>query len=372
MSVIAPSIVFFTWQQARLVALILNAFSGYLFHIDSLTTQKNNTLPNEHLLTLITMEQQLTKFREKYKNNGYSGEIYAGIEEIQEKAKNIIQLQNSTLKNILITTKLYFDFPEYKVTDERLRWTVKDLENRNQVSKAWKFWLDDKCFLELIYSNITSSCFKAKTTFKGTIGLELSEHLQYFHYGANLQTPYFDSNLERPVEEDTLEACSNLIDEIDSYKKKHYKSLIKLNKKERDQFMASIVACGQLGFLEVSDLTILSTLLSWQHPTLGCFALEIPENLPNYGLSRNRGLGEQTTTKTACSAQSTLLAMHSFLIYLRLLLEPPYKYREYHLADQAGTIGTIPAEDRFKAFEYIKWVMDSGNFHCIIKIQKYE
>ncbi|CEF61177.1 Nuclear receptor subfamily 2 group F member 6 [Strongyloides ratti] len=363
MGIVAPSITFFTWHHARLVALILNAFSGVLFYTESQIKQKNK-LEKEEIFTLYLIDKQLNNFYENYYGNGYHDDIFSGIKEISKKAKHLLKSNNNNdFINFLNSKDFTIELEMYKLTDERLRWDLKDLPNANRreviKGNGFTFWFNNKCFQELT-NNISLSCFTEYTNYKGLIEFDLTSKLQYIFYGHKFATNYFNHHLKTDYTSIINEICSNMQDEFSKHKQNHYKNLIKLKKTQRDLLMNQVFACGQFGFLEISDLHILTSILSWQHPSLGCFSREIPEEHINSGIVRNNFNVKQSIASEICASDSNFLGVYALLVYFRLLLEPPFKFREYNLPEQPVFMGHIPAEDKFKQFKYKDWVRDAG------------
>uniref|UniRef100_A0A0N4ZKH9 Uncharacterized protein n=1 Tax=Parastrongyloides trichosuri TaxID=131310 RepID=A0A0N4ZKH9_PARTI len=373
MNIIAPSIVFFSWHHGRLIALILNAFGGFIFYAEN-QGRINNKLNDEEVFTLILIQKQLNIFYDRYHQNGYHNDIYNGIEELSNKAKKLLEINQVSTKDVLNKDIFTFDLEEYKLTDERLRWPLKDLPNVNKREDVKKdgfyFWFQNECFKEFPH-NITSTCFNGFSTYKGMIGFDLTSRLQYIFYAKKISNDYLTKHLRTTDSFAINEICANMIDEFNQHKQKHYKYLIKLSKKQRDLLMNQVFACGQFGYLDVSDLHILSSILSWQHPSLGCFSRETPDQLYNYGISKNSQNALFSSGSDTCSSDSTLLGIYALMVYLRFLLEPPFKYREYHLPEQPVNMGHISAEDRFVTFKYKNWVRDAG-FPNELRIPKPE
>uniref|UniRef100_A0A183DXJ7 Dolichyl-P-Glc:Glc(2)Man(9)GlcNAc(2)-PP-dolichol alpha-1,2-glucosyltransferase n=1 Tax=Gongylonema pulchrum TaxID=637853 RepID=A0A183DXJ7_9BILA len=130
----------------------------------------------------------------------------------------------------------------------------------------------------------------------------------------------------------------------------------------------SVFACGQFGFVEVSSLHLLASVLSWQNPTSGCFtndrsanliaSTSFDQRLPDFHSPFSRRILSNFLDKDTCSLHSATVAAGALVVFLRFLLDGG-PWSEYHLADQPVVIHSIAAEDKFRQYRYGAWMRDS-------------
>lgn len=375
--------VFLNWSSARLVALILNALTGLVLYYDKHYAEINV----DGLFGLRIIEGQLRRLYVDFDGRGLDGEIIAELRNLSFRASEIA---NRVLPLIADREpKFYRQFHyllthPYEITnpaqrtDERFRWMEKERPQREEIDERG-MWFNESCFGEVLSKNyevsapsstcsIDEHCLKRMLGTRGLTGYRITNQILFAAViqmvpCSEVASRYLSSTWNQTLDDFIKEYCTNMIEELLSFQK-NARILARMNYRKKDLLMEQVFACGQFGFVETSSLHLLVSVLSWQHPTLGCFTKEKPENLPNVDRAEVNTeevwshLQSRDLVSHLCSSHSATAAASALVVFLRFLFSPS-PWPEFILADQPVTVHSIIAEDRFKQYKYARWVRES-------------
>uniref|UniRef100_A0A915Q5Y9 Uncharacterized protein n=1 Tax=Setaria digitata TaxID=48799 RepID=A0A915Q5Y9_9BILA len=381
-----------SWDSARLIALVLNALYG----LEEYYNGYHKDLGVDGVFGLRIIEGHLKSINEAVQGHDIDPEIMNEMRNLTFMAGIIA---NNALPFVANRHKEYFKQFQYLLshsyemnfasqrTDERLRWKAKQLKTGKsaRISRPPPPLLPPvqnggRCFNELFstdhglmlknYScHLSNDCIKQMVNQRGLTEYHLTHQVLYVAIALQTSCNLPLSNFIAVTNNQTItsfirECCTNMIDEVNILLR-NPKIMARLDYGERDLLMEQstnflniimlygVFACGQFGFVELSSLHLLSSILSWQNPTLGCFMNDKANN------------DDITTAYDAvrldsdlCSEHSSTVAAGALLVFLRFLLDRG-PWPEYYLADQAVLVYNIAAEDKFRQFRYGRWVRDS-------------
>ncbi|KAK6112099.1 hypothetical protein QQG55_46310 [Brugia pahangi] len=371
-----------SWDSARLIALVLNALYGLEQYYNSCYKDLNA----DGLFGLRIIEGHLKSIQEHVDGRGVDSEI---MDEIRNLSLMASMIANKSLPFVASRDREYFNEYQfllhrpYKMnfipqrTNERFRWKEKQLKT----SKSDKIFpppillaekQSSRCFTELLLANsnltvkpynchLSIDCMERMLNQRGFTGYQLTRQILYVSIALQTSCSSTLSNFIFLTRNQTItsfvtEHCTNMVDEL-TVLLRNPRITARLNSDERDLLMEQIFTCGQFGFVELSSLHFFASILSWQNPTLGCFMNDKSDTMIGdvNNSYRNDGLN---SVSDICSARSATVAAGALAVYLRFLLDRG-PWPEYYLADQPVVVYGIAAEEKFRQFSYGRWVRDS-------------
>ncbi|VDM38684.1 unnamed protein product [Toxocara canis] len=456
---------YLSWNSARLIALVLNALSGIENYYERHHTQLNvdglfglriihgilsiswrgRREEAEHCfwdmvlydsLCCHLIPGQLNQFCEDFEGRDLDSEV---VDEMRNLSRRASEIANKAIPYVADRDRFYYRQFHYLLThpysithevqriDERLRWAEKETLRRG-FYEGGAMWFNEKqsdsCFAEVLSKeynsyNITSTCdisepcLKRMLSTPGLSGYRLAHQVLFIAIiqvtpCTDIVSSYLSTTSNTTLEGFVKEYCTNLLEELLTFQK-NARIVARMNPHQRDLLMEQVFACGQFGFVEVCSLHLLVAILSWQHPTLGCFVKESledqfavgvlpaiisspPDNFSSrkilsdiihngqffsypWALVENDDLWllmwshplphlfflmdkPRVGQKYFGSWPHLLLDKESLVVFLRFLLDPG-PWPEFFLADQPVTVQNIPAEDQFRQYRYARWVRDS-------------
>lgn len=384
-----------SWNSARLVALILNA----LFGLEEYYNTHYKELDANGLFGLRIIEGYLKSVEKALGSIGHNVEI---VNELRSLSKTAGTVANRALAFVADRDKDNFnqfrfllEHP-YEVefvpqrTDKNLRWEKKHLRSSRTagvfpVSFLFTEKNSDRCFAELLATNYDASeqdhicnlsrdCMERMVGQRGLTGYYLTHQILYV--AVALQTPctftlskFIASTKNQTVQNLLTEFCTNMIDELGIHMR-NPEMMTRLDHDGRNLLMEQIFACGEFGFVEVSSIHFLTSVLSWQNPVSGCFVYDNVSSAVDPTDNNNEVIGFRPTfskrkrilsnvvDKDFCSTRSATAAAGALVVFLRLLVERG-PWLEYYLSDQAITMRSIAAEGIFRQYHYDNWAHDS-------------
>ncbi|KHN77792.1 UPF0764 protein C16orf89 -like protein [Toxocara canis] len=383
---------YLSWNSARLIALVLNALSGLENYYERHHTQLNV----DGLFGLRIIHGQLNQFCEDFEGRDLDSEV---VDEMRNLSRRASEIANKAIPYVADRDRFYYRQFHYLLThpysithevqriDERLRWAEKETLRRG-FYEGGAMWFNEKqsdsCFAEVLSKeynsyNITSTCdisepcLKRMLSTPGLSGYRLAHQVLFIAIiqvtpCTDIVSSYLSTTSNTTLEGFVKEYCTNLLEELLTFQK-NARIVARMNPHQRDLLMEQVFACGQFGFVEVCSLHLLVAILSWQHPTLGCFVKESLEDQFAVGVLpaiissppdnfSSRKILSDIIHNDYCSTHSATVASGALVVFLRFLLDPG-PWPEFFLADQPVTVQNIPAEDQFRQYRYARWVRDS-------------
>lgn len=384
----APTSVYLGWNSARLIALILNSLTGlehyYETHYDKLNV--------DGLFGLRVVQGQLKHLYMDIESQGIDSEI---INEMRNLSECAGEIANRAIPFVADREFSYYKQFRYLLThpydltrppqrtDETLRWMEKQRPADDNVVRR-TIWFNESCFAEVLSKDynvdnagsvcsVSDECMKRMFGNRGLSGYGLTHQILFASVLELTSCDRIASNYLLSTQNITLdgfikEYCTNMIEEL-LFFQKNARNLARLNYYRKDLLMEQVFACGQYGFVETSSLHLLVSFLSWQHPSLGCFTKEKPEDLPGMSIyeahnfvhhnnAASRRILNDVVHEDYCSSHSATVAAGALVVFLRFLMIPG-PWPEFFLANQPVTVRNILAEDRFQRYNYARWVRNS-------------
>ncbi|VDK83230.1 unnamed protein product [Onchocerca ochengi] len=371
-----------SWEGARLIALVLNALYG----LEEYYHDYYKNLNVDGLFGLRIIEGNLKNIAENLDNHNIHSEI---MNEMYNLSLMAGMIASKALPFVANRDREYFNqyqfllHQPYKMnftpqrTDERFRWKEKQLETKknDRISPPPVLLAEkpnSRCFTELLLEsyNLTATnhscylsvgCMQRMINQRGFTGYHLTHQILYV--AVALQTPcsftvfnFIALTRNQTITTFITEYCTNMIDEL-SVSLRNPRIIARLNYDERDLLMEQIFTCGQFGFVELSSLHFFASILSWQNPTLGCFTNDETGNIID-DVNTSHSSNGLDPGSDLCSPHSSTVAAGALVVFLRFLLDRG-PWPEYYLTDQPVVVYSIAAEEKFRQFSYGHWVRDS-------------
>uniref|UniRef100_A0A7E4V1G2 UPF0764 protein C16orf89 homolog n=1 Tax=Panagrellus redivivus TaxID=6233 RepID=A0A7E4V1G2_PANRE len=371
---ILPNAIHLSWNNARLLALILNALTGFLKHAD----ESISFLEADGVFALRLIEGQLENiYLSAVDRKGYHKNIGEVLQNITrhagstaQKAAEYIELhepqQWERLSPLLASSYRHPREWVHRKVDERLRWNVKEHVSDKMLPE--QAWFGNECLIELLSNpgscEISTECTSELQSAKGLNGYKLTSQVFYLIIAKSRSCKLLGEDHVVSLDSMLNEYCANIVNEIVPVSR-NPKKLTRIDQNHFGLLLEQIFVCGQAGFVEFVDTHLVVATLAWQHPTLGCWTAVRPEGFPNTGISgdlpepNSIAKARQSTADSTCLPHLTAVATGVLISALRSLLQSS-PWPEYHTAaDHLVTIDKIVAEDRFEVFKYINWVRDT-------------
>ncbi|KAL3115526.1 hypothetical protein niasHT_018159 [Heterodera trifolii] len=420
---VLPPVQLLSWSSARLLALLLNALCGLYQYLDrdknGIDTGRGKAdIDWDTPLGLRLIQESLQTIDRQLRGRGFHPTIFSAIRNLSVQGDFLLKERMDGTRNRnsemfeklmpLFMVRSRMEFGEHKLVDEGLRWADKEQSDRSKTSQEGgggtkdKLWLREtadglSCLLSSMHPKckISSKCAEYFSA-KGKIGTALSEQLfflQLLHEelvtkcSEQLTSAHSDSNFSlfgdihpNLTTSLTSEKCANIFDELNAWttQKNSRKKLARANVEALALLTEQTFLCGRLGFVQFATPQLLVTLLSWQHPKLGCWTAQKPDLINNFGVRTAielemfksvplEGKMSAENEKTEMSSRedahclphlSIVAGLAISSVYLRVLLDPG-PWPELSLAEHLIQIDGIVAEDKFCHFSYLEWVRDS-------------
>uniref|UniRef100_A0A914H2V7 Uncharacterized protein n=1 Tax=Globodera rostochiensis TaxID=31243 RepID=A0A914H2V7_GLORO len=417
---VLPSAQLLSWSSARLLALLLNALNGLFQHLEKGDISRGKAVVDwDTPLGLRLIKESLLAMDRNLQERGFHPAIFSAIrnlsvqsdlllkEKIDQTRTRDPELFGKLAPLFIVRTRA--ELAEHKLVDEGLRWSDKEQSSRKageeeeQKRTKEELWIKEKpigvgmgCLLSSMHRNceISRECAEFLTA-TGKIGTVLSHQLflmlliddqfrkcpQHINnISSNFQSPF--SVDDRPNLTALLagEKCANIFDELNVWTvPKNRKKLARINVGTLALLTEQVFLCGHQGFIQFANPHLLVTLLSWQHPKLGCWTARKPDSMTNLGIHeavefeqfRGMSAGRRKNAEVERAEEmssredafclphmSTVAGLAISSVYLRFLLDPG-PWPEHSLTEQLVQMDGVLAEDKFRQFPYLEWVRDS-------------
>ncbi|KAI6234814.1 UPF0764 protein C16orf89-like protein [Aphelenchoides fujianensis] len=383
-----PPIQWLSWNNARLMALLLNALTGLLNFFEGDVQE----LSLDSLYALRIQQLALHDLNARFSSGGIHREVFASISNLSRRADRLIERGMDHWAErepqMIAEGRFFFDADHqwkaaaYRRLDERWRWASKTGVRFG--SDKREFFDEDgkgrlfECLREFrSCADLSPVCLRT-FTIDGEQpqrpAAPVVEQLVFLgaaevagcspEVGAFVANQTAGRKAPRDAADLAADLCTNFADETAKLRKDR-RRLARADFAQVRTIAEQIALCGRLGFAEVVDPHVLETLLAWQQPGAGFYARTRPEPVPRHGVVDAFGLEDtpddsKRTGGEQKSGQFSSLAAQSLVVALRLLLDPP-EWPELRLHDQELLVQMhqIAAEDRFQSFRYVEWVRDA-------------
>ncbi|VDN03435.1 unnamed protein product [Thelazia callipaeda] len=436
------NVLWWGWNSARLIALVLNALYG----LEGYYMSRSEELTVNCVFGLRIIEGYLKSIQDALHDHDVHPEIMNEIYNIGLTASNIADkalpfiIQRGKDKfdqfQFIFNSKLKMNF-SHQLTDENFR--LKKSEAKSDGFSGmpsitfFDRWKDDRCFSELFSMNYVDSavngrsCQLSDSCMRRMIDHSLIEHHsthQMLYFIIASQTPCIHNmtSLISVIKNQTTAAflteyCTYMADDLKTVLQNSKSSfkyddrnllmeqgefhffllfslLLKFSRFKSNLFLYIssevfifvyflVFTCGQFGFVEILSLHVLTSILSWQHPKLGCFIsgksgsvidhVNKPKDQDGIDFgslfqSENceKGRGDDISmgytflnclVLDSCSTYSNGVAAGALIVYLRFLLD--FEPWPEYVANEPIFIKNIAAGDQFRKFHYSEWVRSS-------------
>ncbi|KAI6210039.1 Mediator complex subunit rgr-1 [Aphelenchoides besseyi] len=377
-----------SWNNARLMALLLNSLTGLLTYFDS----NVDDLTLDTLFALRIQQSQLQLLNERFSSNGIHREVFSVIGNLSRRTDRLVERgldrwkeTNSADVLFLLEPKRQLPLQPYQRLDERWRWQSKSgvefgTKNIEWLNKNGRLF---ECLLELrVCSQLSSGCQLRFTIDSNASQRPLAPVAEQLVYLASVNAFNCTNELDKFIDYQTAghstprstnelaaSLCTNFIDETAKIRKDR-RRLTRADSATVQLLAEQVVTCGRLGFVEFVDPHVLETLFAWQQPKSGCYARTKPEPVPRHGVVDAMGLDdspvvtskpkEEQSGRDECNQRFSSLVLNALVVALRLFVDPP-QWPELRLHDQELLVQMhqIAAEDQFATFRYVDWVKDA-------------